>query len=204
MDSTISDRPRAGHNAKTPHMANFTLRVDEQTELRLLQEEDAKEELALWRVNHEDYLRWFPGDYDSKTLEKTREWIGSNLERFSSNRGFAVGIWHQGDLAGMIDLQEVDWVSRKSGLAYWLGAAFQGKGLMTRACQALVDHAFGEMNLNRIEIRCAPENVKSCAVAQRLGFKREGVLRHSELLRGRYLDYAVYAILREDHAREHG
>ena len=42
-------------------MTEFTLKVDEQTELRLLQEEDAEEELALWRENHEEYLRWFPG-----------------------------------------------------------------------------------------------------------------------------------------------
>jgi ribosomal-protein-serine acetyltransferase len=183
-------------------MVDFTLRVDEQTELRLPKEGDAEEELALWRENHEEYLWWFPGDYESKTLEKTREWIRSNLERFSNNRGFAVGIWHRGDLAGMIDLQEIDWVNMKSGLAYWLGAAFQGKGLMTMACRALVDHAFGDMKLNRIEIRCAPENTKSCAVAQRLGFKREGVLRQSELLRGRYLDHVVYAVLREDNGRE--
>ena len=184
-------------------MTGLTLKVDEQAELRLLQEEDAEEELALWRENHEEYLRWFPGDYQSKTLETTREWIRSNVERFSSNRGFAVGIWHQGELAGVVDLQEIDWVNRKSALGYWLGARFQGKGLMTRACRAIIDHAFAELKLNRIEIRSAPENTKSCAVAERLGFKREGVLRQNELLRGRYLDDVVYATLQGDHAREH-
>ena len=49
-------------------MTGLTLKVDEQAELRLLQEEDAEEELALWRENHKEYLRWFPGDYESKTL----------------------------------------------------------------------------------------------------------------------------------------
>ena len=52
IDSIISDRSEVNHKAKARHMVDFTLRVDGQTELRLLQEEDTKEELALWRENH--------------------------------------------------------------------------------------------------------------------------------------------------------
>ena len=177
---------------------SIVITVDRDTELRLFQEENAEEELALWRENVEEYLRWFPGDYESKTLDSTREWIRSNLERFSNNGGFAVGIWHLGELAGVIDLQKIDWDNKKSGLGYWLGATFQGKGLMTKSCRAITDHAFDKLKLNRIEIRCAPENTKSCAVAERLGFRREGVLRQNTLVRDRCFDDVVYAMLADE------
>jgi hypothetical protein len=60
-------------------------------------------------------------------------------------------------------------------VGYWLGEQYQGKGLVTAACRALVEHAFFELGLNRAVILCATENEKSCAVAERLGFRREGV-----------------------------
>ena len=62
----------------------------------------------------------------------------------------------------------------------------------------MIDHAFDKLELNRIEIRCAPENTKSRAVAKRLGFQREGLLGQHELLHGHYVDYVVYAILADD------
>src|SRR5215212_7167551 len=54
----------------------------------------------------------------------------------------------------------------------WLGEEHQGKGLVTAACLALVDHAFGDLGLNRMVISCATENEKSCAIPERLGFRQ--------------------------------
>ena len=51
------------------------------------------------------------------------------------------------------------------------------------------------MKLNRVQLQSEPENVKSRAVAERLGFTQEGILREAELLHGRYVDSVVYGIL---------
>ena len=66
---------------------------------------------------------------------------------------------------------------------------------MTRACRALVDHGFHDMGLHRIEIRVAPGNTRSRAVAERLGFTQEGVLRDAAWLYDHYVDYVVYGML---------
>jgi ribosomal-protein-serine acetyltransferase len=59
----------------------------------------------------------------------------------------------------------------------------------------LVEHAFGELDLNRVVISCATENKKSCAIPERLGFRQEGIQRQAEWLYDRFVDHAVYATL---------
>jgi ribosomal-protein-serine acetyltransferase len=61
--------------------------------------------------------------------------------------------------------------------------------------RALVDHAFAGWGLNRVEIRAALENARSRAIPERLGFKKEGVLREAERLGERFVDHALYAVL---------
>ena len=79
--------------------------------------------------------------------------------------------------------------------------SFQGKGIVTRAARAVVDYSFNELGLNRVEIHCAEGNRKSRAIAERLGFRQEGVLRGSGLLYDRYVDMVIYGMLKEEWGR---
>jgi ribosomal-protein-serine acetyltransferase len=87
---------------------------------------------------------------------------------------------------------------RRVSLGYWLGEAYVGRGLMTRAARALCEEAFVGLGLNRVEIRAGVHNVRSRAVAQRLGFKEEGTLRQVLWLYDRGVDEVVYAMLAAD------
>lgn len=69
---------------------------------------------------------------------------------------------------------------------------------MTRSCRAYVSHSFQTLGLNRVEIRCAVDNRKSCAIPERLGFILEGTLRQAEWLYDHFVDHSVYAILSQD------
>ncbi len=95
----------------------------------------------------------------------------------------------------MIGYHTIDWENRSTALGYWLGKEFRGRGLATAACRALVDHAFEDSGLNRVSIACASENEKSCAIPERLGFRREGVQRQSAWLCDHFVDHAVYTAL---------
>jgi ribosomal-protein-serine acetyltransferase len=83
-------------------------------------------------------------------------------------------------------------------MGYWLDAAHQGKGIMTAACREMIKHAFQELDLHRVVIACATENLRSRAIPERLGFKLEGVARQSEWLYDHFVDHAIYALLRPD------
>ena len=87
------------------------------------------------------------------------------------------------------------------GIGYWLAETHQGRGLVTTACRALVDHAFSAWTLNRVEVRAAVDNLRSRAVPERLGFTLEGTIRQAEWVNDRYVDHAVYGMLAADWGR---
>ena len=65
----------------------------------------------------------------------------------------------------------------------------------------MLDHIFDELGLHRVEIRCGTGNLRSCAIPERLGFTREGVVREAEWVNDRWVDLVVWGILEEDWRR---
>lgn len=73
---------------------------------------------------------------------------------------------------------------------------------MTKACIAFINHAFSELQLNRVEIRCAVGNTKSRAIPERLGFTNEGTIRDGEWLYDHFVNHIVYGILAMEWIKE--
>jgi ribosomal-protein-alanine N-acetyltransferase len=69
---------------------------------------------------------------------------------------------------------------------------------MSEALNAVVKHAFGALDLGRVEAACLPENVASRALLERCGFTTEGVARGSLQIGGRWREHVLYAKLRSD------
>jgi ribosomal-protein-serine acetyltransferase len=124
-----------------------------------------------------------------------REYINASLDGYSRNGSFVAGVWLQDRLVGGIGLEQINWRNELTSIGYFLSEDSQGKGLITSACRALIDHSFGDLGLNRVEIRVATENRRSQAVPRRLGFKEEGILRQVEWLSDHYVDHVVFAML---------
>lgn len=162
--------------------------------LRLLEETDAEELYGLVDANRDYLAEWMPWAAD-QTLEGTLAFIRTTMRRHAENNGFETALVLDGRIAGAAGFAGVDWVARSTGIGYWLAEAHQGRGLMTSAVRALVDHAFGEWGLHRVEIRAAEDNLRSRAIPERLGFEQEGVLREAERVGERYLDLVVYGLL---------
>ena len=173
----------------------FQFSINDELELRLLEERQAEELFALVDRNRAYLREWLPWLDANTSVEDSRAFIRGTLEQFARNDGFQAGIWFQGQLAGLIGYHGIQWGNRSTEIGYWLGASFQGHGFMTQACRALVNYAFRELALNRVGIHCAEGNHKSRAIPERLGFQQEGVLRQAEHLYGRYVDQVVYAVL---------
>lgn len=162
--------------------------------LRLLETADAEELQALIGANRDRLARWMPWALE-EDLEATRAFIALTRQQVADDDGFQAAIVDGARIAGVVGFHGVDWTHRTTCIGYWLGAEHEGRGLMTRAVRALVDHAFGAWRLNRVEIRAAPENARSQAVAERLGFTREGTLRETDRVGDRYLDSVVFSML---------
>jgi ribosomal-protein-serine acetyltransferase len=168
--------------------------LSEGVHLRPLEESDAEELYGLIEANRARLSRWMLWA-GGQTLDGTREFIRLARAQASNNDGFQLGIVCDTALAGVVGFHGVDWANRRTSLGYWLGEGFQGQGTMTRAASALVDHAYSAWELHRLEIRVAPENRRSRAIPERLGFREEGTLREAEWLGDRFVDNVVYATL---------
>ena len=171
-------------------------------DLGLLEERHAATVFALIDANREYLREWMPWVDATAAEDDTLAFIRASLEQFAANNGFAAGIWtgagNSRAFAGVIGTHKINWLNRKVEIGYWVGQEFQGRGIVTAACRAVVTHLLIEMDLNRVEIHCATGNAKSCAIAKRLGFTLEGTLREAELCSGRYLDLHVFGMLKQD------
>ena len=86
----------------------------------------------------------------------------------------------------------------RAELGYAMGSAYWGKGYMNEALKALVSHAFGVMNLRRLEADVDPRNAASIRTLERLGFQREGFLRERWHVMGEIQDALFYGLLRRE------
>lgn len=79
-----------------------------------------------------------------------------------------------------------------------LSLEHRGRGIASQAVRLLARHLFDSLLINRLEIRMDTRNAASEQVAIKCGFTREGVARGANFVRGRHVDMAVYALLREE------
>lgn len=93
----------------------------------------------------------------------------------------------------------IDYVSR-AAIFYLaiLDPACWSKGFGQETTQLMVDYAFKTLNLNRIQLHVCAENMPAIKIYQRVGFIKEGVLRHAMFRNGTYIDFWVMGILRSD------
>lgn len=170
------------------------LDVDEPTYLLLLQREHTMELFNLIVENADHIGAWLPFARATKRVEDTSNFVESTLQDFATGIGINLGIWHGGILVGTVDLR-IHKKDESASLGYWLGQAHVRKGIMTQSCKALIDYAFRELKLHRIEIRANTENRKSRAIPERLGFTQEGIAREAFKLYDRFNDSAIYGML---------
>lgn len=135
----------------------------------------------------------FPHPY---TRRDAKWWLGGGYE---SRSEFALAIEFEGELGGGLGLKfSRDPIYRGTAeVGYWLGRAWWGRGIMTRALIALVPWAFERFDLIRIEAGVFETNPASARVLEKAGFALESRQAKSVIKDGRVLDRLLYVRFRE-------
>jgi ribosomal-protein-serine acetyltransferase len=133
-----------------------------------------------------------------KSVEDFDQIIPMWLNNFASNNGFDAGIRYNGQLVGMIALHYIDWKNKATSIGYFLAEEAQGKWIITKSVQALINYLFEVLDLHRIEIQCAKNNSKSIAIPIKLGFIQEGIKRDGQWLYDHYEDILTFSYLKSD------
>ena len=170
--------------------------------LAFLEMSDAEELLYLVNASRGSLERWLPWVERFRTLQDARSSIGAyEVQRKMGNGGaFGIRLEEDGALAGEFILQWMDLRNRVASLGYFLGDEFEGKGI-AREAGTLVLEFLRTAGIHRVEISAATENAKSNALAERLGFRMEGVAVDAEFLHGKFWSHNRWALVFDENSR---
>ena len=185
---------------------SLMISVDQQISLRFIVPSHADELAAVVDRNRAHLAKWLPWATDSYDVDGIRTWIDVVNKAFGERRELALSILQNGAVVGGIgwtnwvttDNKEWGLTESTADIGYWLDAEAQGNGIITRSTRALTDYGFNEIGLGRITIRAEPENKRSWAVPERLGFQYEGTMRHVCHWNNRWIDHRMYAMLADE------
>jgi len=151
-------------------------------------------ELFILIDHNSEYLKQWLGWVDKvREVQDSSNFIKQVNDQIEQNKSLTFGIFFTNKLVGVIGFNKIDWQNKQANIGYWLAANYQGRGIITMACQTLLDIGFAELNLTSININCAIGNLKSQAIPIRLGFTKKELLKDHELLNGRRVDHIIYS-----------
>ena len=145
------------------------------------------------------YLReWLPWVDGTDSPDVTENTITSWETALETGSDVVFGIFKNNNYVGNIGLHSIKKSNSSGMIGYWISENYQGRGIMTDCVRAFTDYGFYTLDLNRIYIYCAPANMKSRAIPERLGFVQEGVLQDGGRQYGVFHDLVVYGMVKRN------
>ncbi|MDJ1503329.1 GNAT family protein [Xanthocytophaga agilis] len=166
-------------------------------QLRLLQADDASQLFYTIHTNRAYLRQWLPWVDGTLNVDDSLAFIEDTIAQYKQGECVVAAIWCENRIVGCIGLNNIQTFHQKAEIGYWLARNYQEKGIITRACRQMINYAFDELKLNRVEILVAEKNRRSRSVAERLGFEEEGLLRNYYRHRQEFVDVVIYGMLKK-------
>jgi ribosomal-protein-alanine N-acetyltransferase len=162
--------------------------VTDSVRIRPVRSDDASALSAVYRANRRFLAPWEPIRDDAFfTAAGQRE----RLE--SARNSYPCVIEHDERIVGMISLSAIErGPAQTANLGYWVAEAMNGRGIATRAVRLMIDTAFGELGLHRLQAGTLVHNTGSQRVLEHNGFERIGVARSYLKIAGRWQDHILF------------
>ncbi|MGN7378000.1 GNAT family N-acetyltransferase [Bacillus altitudinis] len=177
-------------------------KISQHIYVRTLTESDAEALLTLERENRTYFQQFTPLVQDDFfTVPRQKERINRSMQRRAKDEAYMHGIFlNETDaLIGTISLNSVERGPIQGALlGYVLDEKQGGKGYMTEAIHLIIDYAFYELYLHRIEAGVKPSNIGSIRVLEKTGFENEGLHRKKVKINDKWEDHYWFAIIHPD------
>ncbi|MEU7027192.1 GNAT family protein [Streptomyces sp. NPDC046275] len=128
-------------------------------------------------------------------LDSARAHLTRYADKAARDAGYLYGIRVDGLLVGGVLFVHFDAANGTAEAGCWIEPGHAGRGLVTRACRAVIDWAVERRGIHRVEWQVSPLNTPSIAVARRLGMTKEGTLREDYPYRGRRNSTEIWSVL---------
>lgn len=150
-------------------------------------------------------VKWINDESNNKYLhydlplreDKTLVWFRTVMDR--TDRADYT-ITYGGEPVGLIGLLNIDRKNRKAEYYICIGERqYKRKGIAYTATKILLDYAYNELSLNKIYLYTEIDNISAQKLFEKVGFKKEGLLREDLIYNGRKIDRYVYGLLVQDY-----
>jgi RimJ/RimL family protein N-acetyltransferase len=167
--------------------------------LRGLRDDDVP---ALFAVFSDSAVMRYWSSEPQRDVAESRTLLAKIRAGFRAHEFLQWGVARRSDdtVIGTCTLFRLDARNRRAEVGYALGRSSWGQGLATEAVRAVVDFAFGKLQLIRLEADVDPRNERSLRMLERLGFSREGHLRSRYIVAGEIQDTVFLGLLRHEWA----
>ncbi len=143
------------------------------------------------------FLRWGP----HRTREETESYVREVLRAYKEGTDGPWGVEYRetGRVVGSLHLMNLSIQHRNAEIGFVLSRSYWNRGLMSEALGRVLDYSFEHISLRRMEGFCLVENRAGIRVMEKVGMKREGLLREYLFQKGDFQDFMVYAMLKGEY-----
>jgi len=178
-------------------MLNHSL--NENCYVALIEKRHAKIYYEFIERNRENYKGILHFIEHIHTEKDTEEFILKTQIKMAEGTLCVWGIWEQKKIIGVVSARNIDEEFKSAEISYCIDKDNEGKGLISKACDLLIDYLFTEYNIERLELGCDVKNVRSQNIAKRFGFINEGIERKAFIADGKFIDCYRWSLLREEY-----
>ncbi len=142
--------------------------------------------------------RWMPWAAQLPSVQDSEQWVRNAAVNFARRSELPMLLFSRrdGTFVGASGLHHIDWSVPRFEIGYWIRTPLTGRGFITEAVVALTEFCFAQLGAARVDIRMDPENTRSRAIPERLGFTFEGTLRRDMRSNdGSLRDTCVFAMI---------
>lgn len=197
MCLTIASKGKLGMN----QVFDFSYFPTIETERLQLREMTPQDVNALLRHFGNPEVVKFISMQPIKTIEQANEWLRWMGGFFAAQDGLRWGIVRKDDntFVGSAGLHNWNREDHYAEIGCDIAHPHWGNGYGQEAMRGIIDFGWEHMKLNRIEADVVQGNQRSLHVLEKLGFRKEGVLRQRLLKGGKYYDIHLFGLLRCDY-----
>ena len=190
-EAALGERePGATQSPERPSVVVRELRAEDEAPWRALRLADT-DRLAPWEAT-------LPAG-GGETLSTFPVFLRRQTRRARLAEAMPFVVEVDGAFAGQIAVDPITWgATRSAQVGYWIGSAWQGRGIMRLAVALVLDHLLGPVGLHRVEINVRPDNERSLALCRGLGLREEGLRRGYMHINGAWADHVSFAALAEE------
>ncbi|MBK7963359.1 MAG: GNAT family N-acetyltransferase [Bdellovibrionales bacterium] len=199
---TVKERLIALQNRQKPKTPFLPWEIEHgDLQLKVSRLTDANDLLELTKRNKKSLIESFPQSACMESSEQAYSYIAERTHWAASGTAFYYGVRHKknNQLIGQFHIKHINWKSLSAELGYFIDAGYRRQGIASQLIELAIEELFAKRNFRRITLRAITNNDPSIKLAEKLGFRREGILRAEFTTgTGEFVDTVLFSKLKSD------